>query len=110
MWSALQFYPQLSGFSIREGSRRRRAARRRGQRREWEEFEALDARMKKFPLKLLADWAAAAVGGGCTRSSPSLGHSRSVLLQTGTHCTYPNEELALSNITSSVSKQVIMQR
>lgn len=24
---------------------------RRGQRREWEEFEVLDGRMKKFPLK-----------------------------------------------------------
>ncbi|TWW72964.1 hypothetical protein D4764_15G0003580 [Takifugu flavidus] len=32
------------------------------QRREWEEFEVLDARMKKFPLKLLVDWAAAATG------------------------------------------------
>lgn len=62
MWSALQFYPHLSGFSIREGSRRRRGASRRGQRREWEDFEVLDGRMKKFPLKLRADWAAAAIG------------------------------------------------
>lgn len=62
MWPALQFYPQPSGFSTREGSGRRRGARRRGQRREWEEFEVLDAGMKKFPLKLLAAWVAAAIG------------------------------------------------
>lgn len=62
VWSALHFYPLRFWFSIRERSRRRRGARRRGQRREWEEFEVLDARMKKFPLKLPADWAAAAAG------------------------------------------------
>lgn len=39
-------------------------ARRRGQRREWEDFEVLDSGMKKFPVKLLADWAAAAAAAG----------------------------------------------